>query len=151
MPVQKLHTDQVRQLLQQSTRPELPDVAGVESPELLPDAVLPEQFDGSPHGTARTQSEIALMRAVLDDALNCYQKQFLTTKRREQRLATEAAAWVFSDDDRWPFSFVNVCHALGLEPEYLRRGHRRWHQRPPAVASRKQRRTGPGRRIMIAA
>jgi hypothetical protein len=92
---------------------------------------------------------MTLMHAVLDDAINCYQKQFLPSTRHEQRLASEAAEWLFSNDDRWPFSFVNVCHALGLDPEYLRRGLKQWRQRPLAAAFRKQRRSGRGRRMTI--
>jgi hypothetical protein len=85
------------------------------------------------------------MRAVLEDALGCYQKQFVSHTRRERRLAQEAEEWVFSDNDRWLFSFVNICRALGLEPEYLRRGLKQWRQRPPTVLRQKQRRTVPRR------
>ena len=131
---------------------ELADTVGAGRPELLPDAVLPEQFYGPLHGASRTQSEIALMRAVLDDAITCYQKQFVTNTQRERRLAKEAEAWFFDNDERWPFSFVNVCRALELEPDYLRRGLKRWHQRPPAEPRRGQRRTIPPRRpLRIAA
>lgn len=121
MHTRELHMDQAPKLVQQSARAELPDTAESESPVLLPAAVLPEQFHGPARATSRWQSELALMDAVLDDALTCYQKQFAPHTRREQQLAQEAAAWLFSEDDRWPFSFVNVCLALGLEPEYLRR------------------------------
>ena len=88
------------------------------------------------------------MRAVLDDAINCYQKQFVTNTQRERRLAKEAEAWFFDNDERWPFSFVNVCRALALEPDYLRRGLKRWCQRPPAEPQRRQRRTIPPRRLL---
>lgn len=148
MHARELHTDQPHNLLQQSSHAEPPDTAGVGSPELLPDAVLPEQFYGFPRNAVHTQSEVALIRAVLDDALNCYQKQFITNTQRERRLAREAEEWLFSDHDRWAFSFVNVCHALGLEPEYLRRGLKRWRHRPLAEPQRRQRRTIPPRRLL---
>jgi hypothetical protein len=70
------------------------------------------------------------MRAVLDDAIDCFQKQFVAGGVRAQRLAKEAEAWLFSDDDHWPFSFVNICAALGLDPAYIRRELTRWCQRP---------------------
>jgi hypothetical protein len=81
------------------------------------------------------------MRAVLDDAITCYQKQFVPHTRRERRLAQEAEAWFFNNDDRWPFSFVNICRALALEPEYLRRGLNQWRQCPPTALRRKRRHT----------
>jgi hypothetical protein len=145
MHTRHLDTTQVLEPLSPAPYAELEDTAGVGSSELLPAAVLPEQFYGPPRGAAHIQSEITLMRAVLDDAINCYQRQFVPSTRPEQRLAREAEEWLFSDDDRWPFSFVNICRALGLEPEYLRRGLKQWRQRPPAEPRRKQRRTIPPR------
>jgi hypothetical protein len=148
MRTQKLYTTRLRKPFQHPMHVELADTVGAGRLELLPDAVLPEQFYGPLRGASRAQSEVALMRAVLDDAINCYQKQFVASARREQRLAREAEAWFFDNDERWPFSFVNVCRALDLEPEYLRRGLKRWYQRPPAKPQRGQRRTIPPRRIL---
>ena len=34
----------------------------------------------------------------------------------------EAYKWVASGDRSWPYSFVNLCEALKLSPEYLRAG-----------------------------
>jgi hypothetical protein len=152
MQAEQTRTTRTHKPLHDVTHVELEDTVGVATPELSPDAVLPEQFYGPPRDTFVTQSETALMRAVLDDALNCYQKQFVTKGPRVQRLAKEAEEWFFSDEERWPFSFVNVCRALGIEPEYLRRGLKRWRQRPPAELQRKQRRALPPRRpLRIAA
>ncbi len=104
------------------------------------DAVLPEQFSRPQNGADIRGGEAALMRAVLDDALTCFQKQFVTQGRRAQRLATEAEEWFFSDDPHWPFSFVNICAVLGLDPEYLRQGLAQWHQHPPTTAPPKRQR-----------
>ena len=60
------------------------------------------------------------MYAVLEDAFLCFQKKFETERRFIQR-AREAERWFFRDDSRWVFSFVSVCDALGLEPEYIRK------------------------------
>lgn len=151
MHAQQLHPAWSRKPFPHPAHVELSDTVGMGNPELSPAAVLPEQFYGPPRGAAHTCSEVALMRAVLDDALHCFQKQFVTDGRRTQRLAKEAEAWLFSDDDRWPFSFVNVCRALGLEPEYLRRGLKGWRQHPPAEPHRKQRRPTPAPRLLRAA
>lgn len=88
-------------------------------------SVLPEQFYGPQTSIASGRPEAELMRAVLEDALLCFQKGLVRQGRRVQRLAREAEEWLFSDDSRWPFSFVSICAVLGLEPEYIRRGLKR--------------------------
>ena len=102
--------------------------------DLAPVAVLPEQFFGlsRDHG----KGEVALMRAVLEDALNCFVKQFLEDDQRVRRDAKEAEAWFFSPDERWPFSFVNICIVLGLNPQYVRKGLRQWRRQCPAQVKR---------------
>lgn len=102
-------------------------------------AVLPEQFFNLPDGCST--GEAALMRAVLEDACNCFVKPFVEDGQRAQRLAEEAEAWFFSQDECWPFSFINVCTALGLDPEYVRRGLRQWHQQGPAQIRRIRKQT----------
>jgi len=77
------------------------------------------------------------MRAVFEDALACVQRQFVTEERRVQRLAREAEEWFFSDDSYWLFSFVSICATLGLEPEPIRQGLKRWHQSRPNMLQRK--------------
>lgn len=98
---------------------------------ITPSAVLPEQFYDTPQGAARMHWPVALMRAVLNDAIECYQKQFVANGRRIERLAKEAEVWLSDDNERWPFAFVNVCAALGIEPAYLRRGLRRARHHSP--------------------
>ncbi len=45
---------------------------------------------------------------------------------RRRRLFREAAEWFASHDVSWPFAFENVCEALALEPEWIRRALQRW-------------------------
>jgi hypothetical protein len=152
MHARHLNPSQMPKPLLPALSAEFTDPAGVESLQLRPDAVLPEQFYSPSRGAAHAQGQVALMRAVLDDALTCYQKQLVPSTRRARRLAQEAEEWLFSDDDRWPFSFVNICRALALEPEYLRRGLKQWRQYPPAAPRQKPRRAIPSRRpLRIAA
>jgi hypothetical protein len=87
------------------------------------------------------------MRAVLEDALACFQAQFITSSTRSLRLAREAEAWFSSDATNWPFAFVNICTVLGLNPSYVRRGLKQWHSRRPAEIRRKKRRVVMARRI----
>ena len=86
-------------------------------------AVLPEQFY---HAPTRACGEVELMRAVLEEAVDCFQKQFVKSGRRAQRLAREAEEWLFSDEVSWPFSFVNICAVLAIEPGYIRLKLKRW-------------------------
>jgi hypothetical protein len=93
------------------------------------------------------------MHAVLEDAFNCFQKLFsATTGKRSQRLAREAERWFFDDDTRWPFSFVNICAVLGLDPEYIRLGLKRWqHQLATGPQKVRRRTTVSHRPLKIAA
>ncbi len=65
---------------------------------------------------------MALIQSVLEDAIDCFQKQFGAPRFRDYRIAKEAKQWFFTDDYQWPFSFVNICSVLDIDPEYIRRG-----------------------------
>lgn len=124
---------------QQASSHLLPPPSGnlpVAADSLLSAAVLPEQFYAPVTAPASMQGVLALMQAVLDDALSCWQKQFVTDRRREQRFAHEAEQWFFSNNSSWPFAFVNICAALGLDPNYIRQGLRYWRHSPPPRVSR---------------
>jgi hypothetical protein len=92
---------------------------------LSPATVLPEQFHDRSVGMTYARGEVALMRAVLEDAVNCFQQQFVKHGPQVQQLAKEAERWLFTDDDHWPFSFVNICAVVGLNATYVRQGLQR--------------------------
>ena len=79
--------------------------------------VLPEQFYSRQSGANLANRAISLLRAVLEDAINCFQEQFITSGKPALRLAQEAEEWFSSDDTWWSFSFVSICSVLGLDPE----------------------------------
>ncbi len=83
-------------------------------------SVPPEKFFNTRVRLAIVCPETALMYAVLEDAFLCFQKQF-ETEQPFIRRRREAEDWFLSDDSRRLFSFVSVCRALGLEPEYMRK------------------------------
>lgn len=124
---------------------------GAATQMLPPAAVLPEQFYNTPISVDSSRGEIALMRAVLEDAIECFQKQALKSGRRAQRLAREAEEWLFKDDQLWPFSFLNVCHVLGLDPAYIRRGLKQWRLQRPVAETRIQHNASVPSPIAIAA
>lgn len=113
------------------------DEGGIPEQTLWPTAFLPEQYYGTGQSARKLRGEAALMSAVLEDAIHCFRKQFVKKGRRVQRLAREAEEWLFSDDDRWPFSFLNICAVLGLDPGYVRKGLARWRRQVPPVPRRK--------------
>jgi hypothetical protein len=84
------------------------------------ETVLPSQFF-NPQTRGALQPEKRLMLAVLEDAVGLY--------LRAPQLAPEADAWVEADDRTWPYSFVNLCDALGLDRTAVRGALRRRRER----------------------
>jgi hypothetical protein len=91
-----------------------------ESLGLLPIAVRPEQFEVLWHGHRPLRPEEGLLLAVLRQAFDDLRRLRHAVRRRDQRLFIDAYDWVMSDDRSHPFSFVNMCEALKLEPDALR-------------------------------
>lgn len=72
--------------------------------------------------TLPIESEKRLMLAVLQDAVECYQKYLMARRGKDKNLFSEAEAWILEQDNRSAFSFDNVCDSLGLAPNYVRAG-----------------------------
>ena len=95
-------------------------------PHDVPDTtVLPAQF--FPRSVVRPP-ERRLMMAVLARALLDLQTHAGTGTRRARQHLAEVEAWLASDDDGWPFSFVNLCHALDLDASSVRSRLVRWRR-----------------------
>ena len=91
-----------------------------------PDALLPAQFYAAFRGGSGVRGEKRLMLAVLEDALDCYQKYVSAGDGQGQQLFEEANTWITCSDRGWSFSYENICEALEISPEYLRQGLERW-------------------------
>lgn len=91
-----------------------------------PDALLPAQFYAAFRGGSGVRGEKRLMLAVLEDALDCYQKYAIARDGHGQVLFEEANQWIASSDRGWFFSYENICETLEINPEYLRRGLELW-------------------------
>jgi hypothetical protein len=74
------------------------------------------------------ERERLLMLAVLEDAVDCYQKHAHARDPRAAQLFEEAEEWVESADRSWLFSFENICDTLEINADYVRRGLREWRQ-----------------------
>lgn len=72
--------------------------------------------------------ETALLSAVLEDALVCFQSRFEMKGKSIERPAQQAEEWFFSDDSHWLFSFVSICTVLGLDPGVVRRRLKQWSE-----------------------
>lgn len=77
------------------------------------------QVENQPGLAGPAAGERALMRAVLEDALRCVTGDVGPARDRAER-AAEARTWVGASDHTRPFSFENICDALGLCAERLR-------------------------------
>lgn len=93
-----------------------------------PDSLLPAQFFAALKQRSQACGERRLMAAILEDAIDCFQKYLWAKDNRSRNLRLEAENWFLAEDDSWPFSFINVCHALDLEPGFIRRGLLNWKE-----------------------
>jgi nitrite reductase/ring-hydroxylating ferredoxin subunit len=93
---------------------------------LQPDVMLPAQFFRALRGREAHGGERRLIIAVLEDAINCFQKNLFAGDNRSRRLFHDAENWVMSTDRGSPFAFENICEFLSLDAEYIRQGLCRW-------------------------
>ncbi|MGH7895623.1 MAG: hypothetical protein ACREQL_13210 [Candidatus Binatia bacterium] len=94
-----------------------------------PDVLLPAQFFAAFRRAGGLERERLLMLAVLEDAIDCYQKFAHARDPRGVQMFQEAREWVSSSDRSWLFSFENICDTLEINADYVRRGLREWHER----------------------
>lgn len=94
-----------------------------------PDTLLPSQFFATMAKRTPQQAEYRLVVAVLQDAVECFQKHLVARDHKARQLFDDAALWLASDDRTWPYSFLNICDLLGLNPHYVRNGLRQWTER----------------------
>ncbi len=83
--------------------------------------LLPAQHADLTRASEPSQPERRLLLAVLSDAIVLFQARASAVGRARRRDFEEAERWIMSDDRVWPCSFVNVCDALGIAFEPLRR------------------------------
>lgn len=62
-----------------------------------------------------------LMLAVLEDAVNMYQKYKGKHSRRARRLFKETEEWFRSHDVMWLYTFENICDVLGWDAQAVRK------------------------------
>jgi hypothetical protein len=95
------------------------------------DLLLPTQYPRRAHSVNEPHKRLmaAVLQAVVDDCRGSAYRRARGCKPRGPRPVRQALAYVASRDRTWPFSFENLCEALDLNAEGLRRQLRM----PPVV------------------
>ena len=83
-----------------------------------PVMVLPSQV-GTNHGRAH-RPELHLVSAIFEDALHCVLNNVGARRGRKRREFLDACDWFWSNNQEWPFAFVNICDLLGIEGPAVR-------------------------------
>ena len=72
------------------------------------------------------EGEQKLMLAVLENAIEDFQKYALASDKRGRELFQDAEEWILETNSSSFFSFENICAHLELNADYVRRGFMRW-------------------------
>lgn len=97
-------------------------ILSTDSSMFQPDTMLPSQYFAAMRKRVPQEAEYRLIVAVLEDAIDCFQKHCDARDAKTRQLFEDAAEWVGSEDRTWPFSFLNICDVLNLDPAYVREG-----------------------------
>ena len=107
-----------------------------------PDSILAPQFFATLRRQApNKRGEWQLVIAVLEDAVDCFQKYAFARDSQGKRLFREASDWIMNPSSAGRrsarkeapgFTFEYICEVLGLEPDYLRHGLQVWREKQMA-------------------
>ena len=84
----------------------------------VPIPLLPSQFL---YASKQSTPERQLLAAVLQDAVKIIRRG--PEYHEDRELADtygDAVAWIMAEGDTWPFCFVALCEALGLDADSVR-------------------------------
>lgn len=103
------------------TAKEIPESAAERGLDgLAAEVALPSQFADLWHRRLLSGPVRRLALAVLQLAVLDVLRYASSPRPEERRLYRRARAWIASGERAWPFSFPNVCDALGICGERLR-------------------------------
>ena len=74
------------------------------------------------------EGEERLMLAVLESAVEDFQRYVLARHTGGKRLFQQAEEWFLDKDSEETFSFRSVCETLGLDPDHIRKGLMVWKE-----------------------
>ena len=108
-------------------------------------ASLDKEFAGALDKANPIEPERALAAGVLRQAANDLRRFHESEDAVGREMYWDARSWFLSNDTEWPYSFLNVCHSLGIAPENIRDevladARSRWlsHSRRVALATATQ-------------
>ena len=74
------------------------------------------------------EGEERLMLAVLESAVEDFQKYVLARNPRDKQLFQHAEGWFLEKDGEGLFSFEKICETLGLHPDHIQKGLMVWKE-----------------------
>ena len=95
---------------------------------LQPDTMLPVQYYAD-RGEHLEEPTKRLMHAILADAIRCFQTYADVKHGPRRQEFAEARYWLFFEGGNGPFSFLNICEVLSIDPRSIRRSLTRWRDR----------------------
>ena len=81
------------------------------------------------------EGEERLMLAVLENAVEYFQKYVLARKPSGKQLFREAEEWFLDKEGEALYSFESICETLGLHPDHIRKGLMVWKEAKLKLAS----------------
>ncbi|MCW5891510.1 MAG: hypothetical protein KIT14_13300 [bacterium] len=125
--------------IESATDPQRDPGPGRRDPEVLaelfaPEIILPEQVVQGFRRDSYISGEKALMLAVLEDGIRCFQEHLTNPRSNPRLLSQQSEQWIRAVDYEWPFSFNNVCETLGIDPDALRSALLGWKAKRLAAA-----------------
>ena len=93
------------------------------------DTTLGDQYFATFRRGEHLEPEKALLMAILEDAVDCFQENLSAESGRRKMLFDDAEQWIRADGGDWVFSFDHICEALGFNPAYVRQGLLRWQEK----------------------
>lgn len=82
------------------------------------DILLADQYGARPR--LPVQPERRLMLAILEDAVDVIRRYGRFRDPAAVKLTRDARDWMTSTERHWPFSFENICDAVGLDADAVR-------------------------------
>jgi hypothetical protein len=84
--------------------------------------LIPVQYSDPIAVRIQMSGEYRLLWAILEDAVDCYFRYTTQATDYAREQFRDAAEWIDSSEDEWLCSFICVCQAFQIDPDYLRRG-----------------------------
>src|SRR5271170_2140270 len=83
-------------------------------------AFMPAQFYPARRHAASVEPIMRLMAGILIDAVRCFQLHLDARESKRRQEFREAKSWIVDDLGNGPFSFLDVCDWLEIDPNRLR-------------------------------